>query len=62
VATRAPEGIARPNYRTLIEPIVPLFLDSERKRGTLFHAPGKGKADYGTAKKVCRPILTEYPL
>ena len=25
------------------------------------HVPGKGKADYGTAKKVCRPILTEYP-
>src|SRR5229473_3555064 len=25
------------------------------------HVPGKGKADYGTAKKGCRPILTEYP-
>ena len=22
--------------------------------------PGKGKVDYGTAKKVCRPILTGY--
>ncbi len=25
-------------------------------------AQQKGKADYGSAKKVCRPILTEYPL
>src|SRR5260370_36773515 len=25
------------------------------------HVPGKGKADYGTSKKVCRPISDRVP-